>query len=102
MRIWRHIEATSGNKILIYSLDTDVYVTGIGLAQKFPHKHIIVEINAIHSQDMRYVHIEGIATALKNDPDVSSIPHTNLMAIFLLYQDVIIYHTSVDLEREHS
>ena len=73
MIIWRHAIQCEGQRILVYSPDTDVYV--IGLALMDLSREYIVQNNVPHAQDLKYVDLNALVKALKDDPDLASLPH---------------------------
>ena len=72
MIIWRHAIECEGRRILIYSPDTDVYVIGLPLVN--PSREYIVQNNVPHAQDLKYVDLNALIQALKDDPDLVSLP----------------------------
>lgn len=72
-RIWRHATQSQATSILIYSPDTDVYNIGLGLLS-LSDKEYIIQLNVPHSAQKRYIHLNNLLTALKNDPDIASLP----------------------------
>ena len=72
MIIWRHAIQCEGQHILVYSPDTDVYVIGLPLIDS--SREYIVQNNVPHSQDLKYVNLNSLVQALKDDPDLASLP----------------------------
>ena len=85
MRIWRHVYVTPASKILMYSPDTDVYNIGIAVANAFPLKEVIVQVNVAQSRELKYIPIHNIIKVLKIDPDIASLPQDDLPAIFHIF-----------------
>ena len=79
-KIWLHVKQTDERDILIISADTDVYQIGLPLpyTQVTSGKHIVCQINPIHSRQLRYLDVNALNSALRNDPDLSSINPTTL------------------------
>lgn len=80
MRVWRHATQTQHQRILVYSPDTDVYNTGIAMAQST--QHYVVQINLPHSIP-RYIDINKLSISFQLDPDLASLPRTQLGNIML-------------------
>ena len=72
MIIWRHAIQSNAQRILIYSPDTDVHVIGLPLIDL--SKDYIVQINVAHAQELKYVYLNNLVQALKDDPDLASLP----------------------------
>ncbi len=84
MRIWRHTFQAEGNKVLIYSPDTDVYNIDLPLLSSISNKQVIVQLNVPHSPTHSYLHLSNLITALELDPDLASLPRSSLCNIFQL------------------
>lgn len=74
-RIWLHVRESNAERVLVMSPDTDVY--NIGLTQT--DKSVVVQINLYSSKQLQFLHLK---TALKHDPDLSTIPNHILPKIF--------------------
>lgn len=102
MIIWRHAIECEGRRILIYSPDTDVYVIGLPLVN--PSREYIVQNNVPHAQNLKYVDLNALIQALKDDPDLASLP-PDLAApcfqVLLLYLGVITYPILQALAKLH-
>ena len=77
-RIWRHAKQSMANDILIYSPDTDIYNTGLGLLHTCTMKRFIVQLNIPKSAEQKYLHLNSLSLALQNDPDLASIPQQHI------------------------
>ena len=82
MRIWRRTFQAEGNKVLIYSPDTDVYNIGLPLLSSISNKQVLVQLNVPHSPTPSYLHLNNLITALELDPDLASLPRSSLCNIF--------------------
>ncbi len=70
MRIWLHSLHSVGNRILVFSPDTDVY--HIGLTQ-LQGKHIIIQLSKSLKVSPKLLDLNALLDALEKDPDLSSI-----------------------------
>ena len=77
-RIWLHVKASNAQKVLVMSPDTDVYHIALTQTQK----DVIVQINLYCSKQLQFLHLSHLKTALKNDPDLSTVPEDFLPKIF--------------------
>ena len=77
-RIWLHVRESNAERVLVMSPDTDVY--NIGLTQT--DKSVVVQINLYSSKQLQFLHLSNLKTALKHDPDLSTIPNDILPKIF--------------------
>lgn len=82
MIVWKHALSCEGQHILIYSPDTDVYLKGLALIHIDPSKDYNVQVNVPHAQDLKYVHLNTLLQALKNDPDLGSLPSDEVALCF--------------------
>ena len=80
MRVWRHATQAQHERILVCSPDTDVY--NIGLVMTKPNKHYLVQIKVPHANP-KYVDIKKLLLAFQYDPDLASLPQTQLGSIML-------------------
>ena len=80
-RVWRNISQTSAQRILVYSPDTDVYNIGLAIVQQCSSKEYIVQLNLPHSQHLKYLHLNNFVQALKDDPDLATLPRDSLLSI---------------------
>ena len=80
MRIWLHAEKTSCSRVLIVSPDTDVYFIGMPLPCTI-EKDIMIRISKVTSKEIRLLHLNALLTALKHDPNLSSICPSQLAKI---------------------
>lgn len=64
-------------KILILSPDTDTYHIGLPLDHG-GNKDIILQISPNNSKDLRFLHLSAFITVLKNDPDLSTVPQSQI------------------------
>ena len=71
-RVWLHIRHTAHTRVLLMSPDTDVY--HIGPALNTGDKHILVQVSPLNSREVRFLDLKALTSALKHDPDLSSIP----------------------------
>lgn len=78
MIIWRHALQCGRQHVLVYSPDTDVYVIGLPLIDL--SREYIVHINVPHAQDFKYVCLNSLTQALKDDPNLASLP-SDLVAL---------------------
>ncbi len=76
--------------------DTDVYNIGLGLVSHTA-KQYIVQINVPHAAEKRYLHINNLHLALQRDPDLASLPRSNLglvlQSLFICILDAISFPT---------
>jgi len=70
MRIWLHSLHSVGNRILVFSPDTDVY--HIGLTQIYG-KHVIIQLSKSLNVSPKLLDLNALLDALEKDPDLSSI-----------------------------
>ncbi len=82
MRCWRHARITTAQQVLIYSPDTDIYNIGLSILPKLPGKEIIIQLNVPKSKLNLYLHLNKLVQALELDPDVASLPKSELPVIF--------------------
>ncbi len=54
------------------SPDTDVYHIGLGVYTN--DKHVLVQVSALNSREVRYLDLTAFTLALKNDLDLATIP----------------------------
>ncbi len=80
-RIWVHATKSIHRKILNVSPDTDVYHIGL-LLPCVMLKEIIVQVNAIHSSQLKLLNLTAFVNALKNDPDFTQIDPSILPKVF--------------------
>ena len=76
-RLWLHVARTECNQILVLSPDTDVYLIGLPL-ECTSEKNIIVQISKMNSMELKLLCLNQLVQALQNDPDLSSIPDSQL------------------------
>ena len=79
--IWLHATKTQCSNILVLSPDTDVYMIGLPLLCTL-NKHIIVQVSAIGSCDLKLLCTKSLIQALSDDPDlayVQSLTHTSVL-----------------------
>ena len=81
MRVWRHATMTQYDHIVIYSPDTDVYNIGL-IIPACRSKHIVVQIN-LPQNPPKYVDMQKLHVCLNHDPDLASLPQSNLGSIML-------------------
>lgn len=74
MRIWLHCIHTSGQKILIFSPDTDVYHIGLVIAPRVPEKQIVVQLSKSLVDSPSFLNLNALLQALEGDPDLCNIP----------------------------
>lgn len=74
LRIWLHCVHSTGNNILIFSPDTDVYHIGLTHIQLMPSKQIIIQLSKSLSVSPKLLHLNALVQALHDDPDLSPIP----------------------------
>ncbi len=67
---------------MIYSPDTDIYNIGLSILSKLPGKEIIIQLNVPKSILNLYLHLNKLVQALELDPDVASLPKSELPVIF--------------------
>ena len=65
----------SGNKVLIYSPDTDVYNIGLALLHGTP-KGYAIQLNVPHATEQKYLFLNNLVTAFYNNRDLASLPGT--------------------------
>ncbi len=75
-RIWLHAHETLCNEILIVSKDTDLYHIGLPILSVNTEKNIYMQLKLTqnYTNDDRYLHLNGLLSALKNDSDLRGIP----------------------------
>ena len=71
-RIWLHVSQSSMQHFYIFSPDTDVY--HIGLPLDNAEKDILIEINAVGTNQKRILSLSNLKHNLINDPDLASVP----------------------------
>ena len=71
-RIWLHVSQSSMQRFYIFSPDTDVY--HIGLPLDNAEKDILIEINAVGTNQKRILSLSNLKHNLINDPDLASVP----------------------------
>ena len=80
-RIWRHAKILPpGTNLMISSPDTDVYNIGLSEinGQAEQPKNYIIQLNAHHSTEKRYLFLNNLQTAFLNDPDLSTQSTDNI------------------------
>ena len=80
IRIWRHVKQCEGEKILVYSPDTDVSNVGIGIYNEIG-KEVIVQVN-IATKETSYVYISNIVRGLQRGPDLATLNPERLNQVF--------------------
>lgn len=84
-RIWKHAVICEAETVLIYSPDTDVHVYTIGLGLISMHcKQFIIQLNLPHTLQKRYVNLNNLVTALKNDTDLASLTNEDIPQVMTL------------------
>lgn len=73
-RLWLHVVRSAGSHKLVWSPDTDVFHVGLPIMPCYPAVHAIVQINTYHSSENRYLLMDKLYGAMKNDPDLATIP----------------------------
>ena len=73
MRIWLHCMHSTGDKILIFSPDTDVYHIGLTQMNMMPGRHIIVQLSKSLSVSAKLLDLNSLVLALERDPDLSTV-----------------------------
>ena len=94
MRVWRHATMSHYDHVLIYSPDTDVYNIGL-IMPTCRSKPIIVQIN-LPQNPPKYIDMHKLLLCLNHDPDLASLPQSNLGYNFILSQAVITCHTYLE------
>ena len=74
MRIWLHCVHTSGQRVLIFSPDTDVYHIGLVVAQHIPNKAIIIQLSKSLVDSASFLHLHALLQVLQGDPNLCNIP----------------------------
>lgn len=74
MRIWLHCVHSAGNRVLIFSPDTDVYHIGATLVHLMPDRQIIVQLSKSLTSSPKLLHLNALIQALESDPDLSKVP----------------------------
>ena len=74
MRIWLHCVHSAGNRVLIFSPDTDVYHIGLTLVKAMPGKEIVVQLSKSLTSSTKILNLNVLVEALERDPDLSQIP----------------------------
>ena len=82
-RLWLHAARTQYNQILVLSPDTDVYIIGLPL-QCTCEKNIIVQISKMSSMELTLLCLNQLVEALRNDPDLSSIPDIHFIQTYVI------------------
>ena len=70
MIIWRHAIQCEGRHTYLLTRHRCV----IGLPLVDPSRQYIIQNNVPHAQDLKYVHLNALIKALKDDPDLASLP----------------------------
>ena len=84
-RIWLHVLHSAGTKKLILSPDTDVYHIGLPIIAN-TDLDIIVRLSTFNSLEHRFLDIQALIRALRNDPDLAAIePREIAPVIQMLY-----------------
>ena len=65
----------------MYSPDTDVYNIGLSLISTHPNTDFIIQLNVPYSEE-KYLCLNNLLKALKNDPDLATLPQNKLGKIF--------------------
>ncbi|SMN01637.1 hypothetical protein SPONN_2737 [uncultured Candidatus Thioglobus sp.] len=74
MRIWLHCMHGSGQRVLIFSPDTDVYHIGLVVAQHIPHKSIVIQLSKSLVDSASFLDLNALLQALQGDPDLCNLP----------------------------
>jgi len=74
-RMWRHATQTSATKILVCSLDTDVYNIGLSVPA---NKDYAIQLNVHHAVDKKYLILKHLELSFQRDPDLHNLPRENL------------------------
>ena len=67
---------TSGQRLLIFSPDTDVYHIGLVGAQHIPNKAIVIQLSKSLVDSASFLHLHALLQVLQGDPDICNIPPT--------------------------
>ena len=78
--LWLHATKTQCTNILVLSPDTDVYMIGLPLLCT-ASKHIIVQISAIGSNELKLLCTKSLVQALSDDPDLAYVPPPTLTSV---------------------
>ena len=78
MRMWRHATQSESTNILICSADTDVYNIGLVHVMAHSEKHFVVQTH--YNQ---YVDVGRLISSFQCDPDLASLPQSELGPIML-------------------
>ena len=71
-RIWLHVLNSTGNNKLVLSPDTDVYLIGLPIVGR-SGLDVMVRLSAYNSLQHRYLDMQALLEALKNDPELASL-----------------------------
>ena len=77
MRLWRHALQSNEQQVFMYSPDTDVYNIGLSLIATLPDTDFILQLNVPYSEE-KYLSLNNLEKALMNDPDLATLPQTEL------------------------
>lgn len=67
--LWRHATMCEATTILLYSPDTDVYNIGLTMLSLF-FKQYILQLNIPRSLEKKYLNLNNLLLAFRNDPDL--------------------------------
>ena len=71
-RIWLHAMHSAGTRKLVLSPDTDVYHIGLPIIAA-TDLHVIVRLSPFNSIEYRFLNLQALIRALKNDPELAAI-----------------------------
>ena len=80
-RMWLHVRKTECKNILIMSPDTDVYNIGLPLPS-IQEKEIIIQISTYSARESKFLHLSGLVSTLRNNPDLTLICPNILLQVF--------------------
>ena len=76
MRLWRHALQSNEQRVVIYSPNTDVYNIGLSLIHTHPDTDFILQLNVPYSEE-KYLSLNSLEKALRDDPDFSLLQNTS-------------------------
>ena len=85
MRIWLHCVHTSGQRVVIFSPDTDVYHIGLVVAQHIPNKAIIIQLSKSLVDSASFLHLHALLQVLQGDSNLCNISAASTTVIVCVH-----------------